>query len=204
MIENYLITRGYKKEQRKYNWNLIDSFPNISENDIEKATRLFNILLDMPDMPQWYGVCHEGRETIKKFFYKEGQEITSVKFNLNDDRDIIMAADFLGQNPEIIAVVDFFEIINERNQKIDVFDGDVFSTRDDLSSFDKKDGDLYLCTNRVYKKLLYTKGKGFLRNGQPDIDDDDCNHYAATLRDSFIKIGNIYADASFLVESGER
>jgi hypothetical protein len=198
-VSNYLITKGYDKEKEKYIWGLIDSFPRIQENDFKDAECVFNELLAMPCYSQWKCVCHEGKKIIKKVFYREGKRIISITFNLNDETDIVLYADFLKKRPEIINIVDFIETINKNKEYIDVFDGDVFSARDDWD--ENQDGSIYACNNGCYKRLLYTRGKGYMREGKPDYDKGEYNYHVLTLKKSFKKIGNIYADASFLVES---
>lgn len=39
-------------------------------------------------------------------------------------------------------------------------------------SSDCKNSGLYLCKDGVYYRLIYTPGKGYIRHGEPDTDED--------------------------------
>jgi hypothetical protein len=57
-----------------------------------------------------------------------------------------------------------------------------------------------MCCGGPYKRLLYTRGKGYVRNGKPDFDGDEYSGYVLTKKDNTRFIGNAYADPSFLVD----
>jgi hypothetical protein len=60
-----------------------------------------------------------------------------------------------------------------------------------------------MCHGGPYKRLLYTQGKGYVRNGDPDLDDPNYSSHVLIMKDKIQFIGNIYTDASFLVDPTE-
>lgn len=57
-------------------------------------------------------------------------------------------------------------------------------------------------------RLLYTPNKGYVRHGEPDVDEDftldieeeSFSSYVMTLDQSWYKLGNVYAGIGFLKE----
>jgi len=96
-------------------------------------------------------------------------------------------------------------------QSFAVYDGDVLLAYVDRPGFwsdDARHSGLYLCNNGAYRKLLYTPGKGYVRKGRPDIDDeleitleDGCfNSHVLTIDQRWKRIGNVHVDTGFLIE----
>ena len=92
-----------------------------------------------------------------------------------------------------------------------VYDGDVilaYLDRPDFWGSDARNCGLYVCTKGCYKKLLYTPGKGYVRKGEPDYDDDfkldtgndSFNSHVLTMSQKWKRIGNIHVDVGFLIE----
>lgn len=104
----------------------------------------------------------------------------------------------------------------ERGKKsVSIYDGDVFLTyleKPDYWSSNARECGLYLCTNGVYYKLVYTPSKGYIRHGEPDRDEDfkidvndkdAFNSHILTMSKRWKKIGNIHIDTGFLIEKSK-
>jgi hypothetical protein len=185
-------------------WLIWESFPYFNKDDIEDIAFIVEKLLLYPHIEQSfnsdsYRIYNESKPNKRKIYYENDEGIKNFEIDFNDTEQVILYADFLKRNIEkIITAVEFIEEIYRDSKSLYVYDGDVFSVKDKWSK--DKDGKLYACTQDGYKKLLYTKGKGYLRKGKPDYDDPSYNHHVITGNNKFYYIGNIYADPSFLIE----
>lgn len=101
--------------------------------------------------------------------------------------------------------------VKDKRDYIPIYDGDVMLCYVDKPEYwdsDYKNSGLYLCKNGVYYRLIYTPGKGYVRHGEPDTDEDfeleiDENafsSYVMTLSQKWYKLGNIHAGIGFLIE----
>lgn len=97
------------------------------------------------------------------------------------------------------------------SRSFNVYDGDVilaYLDRPDFWGSDARNCGLYVCVKGCYKKLLYTPGKGYVRKGEPDYDedftldvgDDSFNSHVLTMTQKWKRIGNIHIDLGFLAE----
>lgn len=105
----------------------------------------------------------------------------------------------------------------ERGKKsVSIYDGDVFLAYLDKPDFWSSDAEkcgLYLCCNGTYYKLVYTPGKGYIRHGEPDKDEDfkidvndkdAFNSHILTMSHKWQKLGNIHVDTAFLIERNKQ
>jgi len=187
-------------------WLIWERFPYFEEDDIENVSFIVEKLLLYPHIElsfdsDSYRIYYESKPNRKKIYYENRKGIRNFEIDFNDTDQVILYADFLKKNIEkIITAVDLIEEIYWDSKSLYVYDGDVFSVKDKYSK--DKDGKLFACTKNGYKKLLYTREKGYLRNGKPDYDDSSYNYHVITGNNRFDYIGNIYADPSFLIEKG--
>jgi len=204
---NYFNTFCLENKAIEDYWNLWDRFPHYNEADIENVAFILEKILEYPNLEKNYDtdsfrIFYKSIKIRKKIFYKNNKGITSFEVNLNETDEIIFYADFLKHNIEkIIVAVDLIEEIYHKSKTIYIYDGDVFAIKDSWKK--KKDGKLFACTQDGYRQLLYTGGKGYLRNNEPDYDDPHYNSHVITGTDGFKYIGNLYADPSFLIEESE-
>jgi hypothetical protein len=127
------------------------------------------------------------------------QKILNVDFN--SATDIFLYAELLGSGIKIIAILDFVEKIRlTANNELDVYEGDILVTLDESYSNSYEDN-IYVCTGKggEYRRLLYTKGRGYIRNGKPDYD-GRYNHHVLTCCKTVKRVGNIHIDTSFLTD----
>lgn len=78
------------------------------------------------------------------------------------------------------------------------FEGDVYHAKDDFWG-DRK-GNVYIATEKGFKRLNYIKGVGYLDNdGNPNYDGSSgtFSSYAISSR-KYEKLGNIHIDTNFL------
>lgn len=116
---------------------------------------------------------------------------------------------------EISHRMDFYETVesyetdkNGKKIKVDIYDGDIIFCTDKGKYSFKDNSGVYLCIDGCYKQLIHTPGRGYLRRGEPDFDQDKdgkdyrYNYYVFCSYDkSFKVIGNIYVDNSVLQEN---
>lgn len=157
---------------------------------------------------------------ILVIFNKDGK-YSQQEFDLKEQRSYVDIADFIANGYEIWHVirqadnVDSTNYVGEKKEKqyhIPVYDGDVilcYVNQPGYWSSDWKDCGLYICESGSYHRLLYTPNKGYIRKGEPDVDEDfeldieenAFSSYIMTLRQSWYKLGNVYSGIGFLIEN---
>lgn len=197
-FDSYKINEYWKVYERFPYWD--QRYTEVMEDIIEKVSAFISIIKN-GSIPQQ---CRENTSDIKKkIHYNVNGEDAVLDANFNNPTDIVFYAEILKQGYEISCILDFIEKIHGREEPsgeshdIPVYDGDIFITRDESYSSSREDN-IYVCDKGVYKRLLYTKGKGYLRRGEPDYDDGRYNSHVLTCCKSLKKVGNIYQDCSIL------
>lgn len=133
---------------------------------------------------------------LRKLIYEKDGEQKELVLNLHDSNDIITYAELLKQGIKQIALLSFCcdidKMINDKNEKISIFEGDFFDTND---KYWGNKSNVYVAEkNEVFRKLIYIKGKGYLIKGELNIDEDKSyNSYALRL-DEWTKMGNVTTD----------
>lgn len=119
------------------------------------------------------------------------------------------------EDVEVIYRLDFYQsvqVYNSDKAKVSIYDGDIiFCNVNDRLSWSDVNG-VYVCVDGCYKRLMYTPGRGYLRRGEPDFEQDrdgeDCrynSHVFNSYNKTFRVVGNIYVDNSVLIEDrGEK
>lgn len=153
-------------------------------------------------------------------FFKRGNERFQQEFNLQwqvaylDIAEMIKNGYTLTATARQVDNVDAKDYVGENNGKksyIPIYDGDVmlcYVSKPNYWSSDCENSGLYLCRDGVYHRLIYTPGKGYIRYGEPDTDEDfeldieekSFSSYIMTLSQKWYKIGNIHAGIGFLIE----
>ena len=156
-------------------------------------------------------------------FFKRGAERFQQEFNLQwqvaylDIAEMIKNGYTLTATARQVDNVDSKDYVGENNGKksyIPIYDGDVMLCYVDKPEYwdsDYKNSGLYLCKDGVYHRLIYTPGKGYIRHGELDTDEDfeldiednAFSSYVMTLSQKWYKLGNIYAGIGFLIEKPE-
>lgn len=161
---------------------------------------------ESPKTPRW------------RVYYRKGErgKIKHMDINLREKECVIKYALLLQQEGvEILHRLDYYETVETRygtdRTKIDIYDGDIiFCTESDRWSFSDQSG-AYVCTDDCYKRLIYTPGRGYIRRGELDFeqdkDGDDCryrNYVFNSYQYKFQVVGNIYVDNRVLSEKKEK
>lgn len=161
-------------------------------------------------------IANEPRTPKWRIFYRteEDGQILQMDLNLREKEDVIKYSLLLQQEGvEIVNRVDYYESVDVRCKdkngvKIAIYDGDIiFCSDTGRFSFADNSG-CYVCMNGCYKRLVYTPGRGYIRRGELDIEQDkndkDCryNDYVFNSYDREFKVvGNIFIDRSILKEA---
>jgi len=203
---HYFSVLGHKDIEIEEYWDIFERFPCYREKDIENVFFVVNDILKYPFPPEYEyhpnnRISYTAKENRKKVYYYHEKKIKNIEFNLNDDKDIVLYADLIKKDFSVIVAVDFVESFFEKSKTWLMYDGDIFSTKEMWFSNDK--GEVIVCTKDGYRKLLYTKGRGYIRNGRPDYDEGRYNHNKLTMKDKWRNVGNIYVDHTFLIEKSD-
>ena len=160
---------------------------------------------DDPKTPKW------------KVYYRKGEQgnLQQMNINLLEKEDVIKYALLLQQEDiEILHRLDFYEKIETSygmdRTKVDIYDGDIiFCTDSERWNISDKSG-AYVCVDGCYKRLMYTPGRGYIRRGELDFEQNkegnDCKYCSYVFNSydrKFKVVGNIYVDNSVLSEKKE-
>lgn len=166
--------------------------------------------------------CEDRKSNILAFF-KRGDERLQQEFDLQWQATYLEIAEMIKNGYTLTATARQVDNVNAKDyvgkndgkkSYIPIYDGDVmlcYVSKPEWWSTDCKNSGLYLCKDGVYHRLIYTPGKGYIRHGEPDTDEDfelaiDENafsSYVMTLSQKWYKLGNIHAGIGFLIEKPE-
>lgn len=201
------VTKFNFYQLEKYSEKVIETAMLIASGAYEAVCKGANIRWreNKPNTTKW-----------KVYYQHKDKPIQHIVLNLLEKEDIIKYAHLLQQEEtEIKLRVDYYETVElgygVDRKKVDIYDGDIIFCTDTEKIFSCDDSGAYLCTDDCYKRLLYTKGRGYIRKGEPDFeqrkDGEDCrynSHVFSGYDKSFRVVGNIYVDDSILRENYEK
>jgi hypothetical protein len=124
----YFTILGKRKEEIETYIQLWNRFPHYTDEELEIADFVIQKILAYPQkdpLCRAYRFGYKYRPNKKRVYYQNGDDIASFEIDLNEADDIILYAEFLKGNPEVIVAVDFIEELAKGNDRIKVFDGDV-------------------------------------------------------------------------------
>ena len=197
------------------NWHKLQ---DVSEENLQKVISIAREVYESV-----YGGAHiYWRDSVPKtprwkVYYRNGErgKIHQMNVNLLEKEHVIKYALLLQQDGvEILHRLDFHETVETLygtvRTKVDIYDGDIIFCTDSGRCFFSDSSGVYVCTNGCYKRLMYTKGRGYIRRGELDFEQDndgnDCryrDHVFNTYDRRFQVVGNIYVDNSVLSEKKE-
>ena len=199
------------------------------ENVITMAKESYSYYMDYDSVGKLINFGNEdydGHYTkILVIFEKEGK-ISSHEFDLNSQGTYVLIAGFISNGYHMLGVIRQSDSVDGKNfvgddaqsnhlngktQNIPIYDGDVmlcYISTPEFWGSDWQNCGLYVCYEGSYHRLVYTPGKGYVRRGEVDMDEDfelniDKNaftNYIMTIGQKWYKIGNVHVDISFLVE----
>lgn len=167
------------------NANDEDGMPNILAIFINKDGEYFQKEFDLQCQTSFIEIAE---------MIKNGYTLTTIAHQV----DNVDAKDYVGKN-------------DGKKSHIPIYDGDVmlcYINKPEFWSSDYQNSGLYLCQNGDYHRLIYTPGKGYVRHGEPDtdeefeleIEDKAFSRYVMTISQKWYKLGNIHANIGFLIE----
>lgn len=162
------------------------------------------------------------KSKILVVFSKDGKYIPE-EFDLQMQVSFIKIAEMVKNGYTMIATArqvdnidgkQYAREVKDKRDYIPIYDGDVmlcYVDKPEYGDSDYKNSGLYLCKDGVYHRLIYTPGKGYIRHGKPDTDEDfeldiedkSFSSYVMSLSQKWYKLGNIYAGIGFLIEKSE-
>jgi len=209
-VHFFTLRFGYTETEAKAAYKVFSEFPQHvygneeMQHKIDKiiplAIQIVDELHKSWDNKDFKNLSYDEKD-IRKLIYSINDEVKELILDLYNPTDIITYAELLKQGIKQIALLGFCEKIQIKNSDnyLNIFEGDFFDTNDLF--FGIKSNIYVAQKNDTFKKLLYTKGKGYLRNGELNYDEGSFNSHVLSLR-SWIKVGNIYTDLIKLTDDG--
>ena len=159
----------------------------------------------------------------RRYFYTRGddRQIHYADISMARRDDIAMLAELLaGDSVKIRGVAQYIDTLNrqldsnDKREQFDYYDGDcylLFGNPADRIFYDYisrgDDAGVYMATDKGWRKLLYTPGRGYLdKNGEPQFVDDDhfySNYMLEASGKGFRYVGNFIARPEVLRETKE-
>lgn len=196
----------------------------------EKSDAYFYAMVDMAQEAQKLQIMNslikdtsatgEDRKSNILAIFKNGDKYVQHEFDLQWQATFIEIAEMIKNGYTLITTarqvdnVDAKEYVGKNEGKksyIPIYDGDVmlcYVNKPEFWGSDCKESGLYLCKDGIYHRLIYTPGKGYVRHGEPDtdeefeleIDENAFSSYVMTLSQKWYRLGNIHAGIGFLIE----
>jgi hypothetical protein len=212
IVHHFKMRHGYSEKEATEAWKALQSFPQHVYGDegkqaiIDKVIPLaIELVEDMQkawDQNREFKNLEHNHKEIRKLIYDKGDEKNlEIVLNLHDGNDIISYAALLKQDILPKAMLRYSCEVKYKNSDkvLQVFEGDIFDTTDGFYSNKSK---VYIAeTHEIFKEVLYTKGKGYLRKGEPNYAEGSFNDYVLRLSE-WTKIGNIYQNLVILTDDG--
>lgn len=200
---------GWNESQCQAGYLLFVKFPRevYDEERHEVLDKLLPLVIEVTQLIRNdslpCGIKENNRSEMRKLIhYTEEGESRTTDIKLNLPADVIAYGELLKRGVTVNVVLDYVEdlpLSSRESKTTSVFDGDIFSTQ--LVNWRRGEGAIYVCDKGTYRPLLYTKGKGYLRGGEPDYDTDkQFRSHVIIKQDSFEKIGNVYVDVTILTD----
>lgn len=159
----------------------------------------------------------------RRYFYTRGddRQIHYADISMARRDDIAMLAELLaGDSVKIRGVAHYIDTLdgqldsNAKRERFDYYDGDcylLFGNPADRTFYDYfsrgDDAGVYMATDKGWRKLLYTPGRGYLdKNGEPQFVDDDhfySNYMLEASGKGFRYVGNFIERPEVLRETKE-
>lgn len=160
----------------------------------------------------------------RRYFYTRGddRQMHYADISLTRRDDIALLAELLAENGVVIkGVAHYIESLdgqlesNAKRERFDYYDGDcylLFGNPADRTFYDYfsrgDDAGVYMATDKGWRKLLYTPGRGYLdKDGQPQYVDDDhfySNYMLEASGKGFRYVGNLIAQPDVLRENSNK
>ncbi len=157
------------------------------------------------------------KEDRRRYFYSENGEGKMIDINLGSRSDIVLLSEVLQREGiSLKGVAEHLgylegEAGKYNREKFQYYEGDIYFLYGDPTDrvfYDwfshGGDAGVYIATEKGWRKLLYTPGRGYIdKNGDVEYVDDDhfCSNYMLEASGKkFQYVGNIHHDLSVLVD----
>lgn len=157
------------------------------------------------------------KEDRRRYFYSENGEGKMIDINLGSRSDIVLLSEVLQrEGVSLIGVAEHLgylegEAGRYNREKFQYYEGDIYFLYGDPTDrvfYDwfshGGDAGVYIATEKGWRKLLYTPGRGYIdRKGNVEYVDDDhfySNYMLEASGKKFQYVGNIHHDLSVLVD----
>ncbi len=205
-IHYFTVRYGYPERKADQLFSTFYNFPKLISGDINqqgaildeilpKCIEIVNEIRDLWEKPL---NIPSDRKLIKKVLYGDCPGRMQVVLDLYNPVDLVTYAEMIKRGVKIFGLLDLnceFYHIGVTHQ---VFEGDLFDTNDMFWGNGKSK--VYLAqTSNTFVSLEYVKGKGYLKDGKPNIEDGKFNSYCLQFGE-WKAVGNIFDDVSFLCD----
>lgn len=211
---------GYDAEKVWKIWTYITelnwyNLEGVSEDTITKVTDLAREIYESVCCGAHVHYRDEQPKTNRWRVYYNREEdesdIQQTEVDLLNKEDVLKYAALLQQKDvTILYRLDYFETVEKYGQgreETDIYDGDIiFCTDKEKNMWSDDNSGAYLCIDGCYKRMLYTPGRGYLRRGEPDFEQENDKdvRYRSYVFNSYDRkfkvVGNIHVDNSILNE----
>jgi len=210
MVHHFVARYGYSEKEATEAWKVLTEFPQHVYGDEKKQAlidKVIPLVIELVDDLQksWeQNNKFQNQELhlkeIRKLIYDKGKEKNlEWILDLHKSEDIISYAALLKQDILQKALLRKCSDIKykDSDKYLEVFEGDIFDTHDNW--YDRRSKVYIAQTKNSFKEVLYIKGKGYLKKGEPNYEEGSYSDYA--LR-TWTKIGNIYQNLVILTDDG--
>lgn len=213
---HYFVHRfGYSEKLATRLYQIFWKFPfNIhQESEIDEideiVTKCVELLTEIEDgfnlsIPKSIFEDYENKK-IYRYLYKESEEEGDIKeltFNIFNAQDMITYAELLRRNVFAIALLSYCDTFSvqkgNKSEYLEVFEGDIFTTNEDYWN---KPAELWVAGKKGdFHKVLYTQGRGYIRNGELDFDESEKGSSYNVTGKKYVKLGNYYTHYHLLID----
>jgi len=210
-VHFFTLRFGYSEKEAISAYKVFSEFPKYVYGNEEMQNRIDKIIPLAIQVVDELHKCWDSKDTFhnisyndkeyRKLVYLKNNETKELILDLHDANDIITYAELIKQGIKQISLLRFCCEVQLKNteKSFKIFEGDFFDTNDLF--FGVKSNVYVAEKNGNFKKLLYTKGKGYLRNGELNYDEGSFNKHCITLSE-WVKIGNVTTDLIKLTDDG--
>lgn len=154
----------------------------------------------------------------RRYFYSEDDEYKTLDVNLHSKADILLLSELVQRNDvKMIGVAEHLgylegDVKGNSREKFQYYEGDIYFLYGDVADrmfyswYSRGDeAGVYIATQKGWRKLLYTSGRGYVdKRGVVEYEDDDRFYSNYKLEQSGMKfqyVGNIHCDSRVLREN---
>lgn len=201
------------------NENRFPKYMDLMPQTIEIAEYAYGLMREGYGSNNVPNIEHDeySKEDKRRYFYTENGESKTLDINLGSRSDIVIFGDILQQEGVMLnGVAEHIgylegEVRGYNREKFQYYEGDIYFLYGDPTDrvfYDwyshGDDAGVYIATEKGWRKLLYTPGRGYInRDGEVEFVDDEhfySNYMLEASGKKFQYVGNIHHDLSVLID----